>query len=210
MPEVTTLLAFVIAALVVLVIPGPGVLYVVARSVGQGYLAGWVSVLGLATGVLVHVAAATAGLSAILLTSATAFGIVQMLGAGYLIYLGVKTLRAKSESAVVETPPALSMRRLFTDGVIVSVFNPKIAVFFLAFLPQFADPTRGSVHGQVLLLGIIYVALAVMTDGTYALLAGRLRHLLRGSVLRGPLPRYVCGGLYIGLGLSAALSGRRG
>ena len=187
MPSGESLLAFVAVSLVVLLIPGPGVLYVVARSASQGYRAGVASVLGLSTGALVHVAAAAAGLSAILLTSATAFGIVKALGAGYLIYLGIRTIFAGRPTACIGIPTPLSSYRLFTDGVVVSVFNPKIAIFFLAFLPQFIDPSRGPVPQQVLLLGFIYVALALMTDGAYALLAGRLRQWLSGRVMRGPL-----------------------
>lgn len=209
MPSGTLLLGFIAASLVVLLIPGPGVLYVVARSVGQGYRAGMASVFGLSAGALVHVAAAAAGLSALLLTSATAFGIVKALGAGYLIYLGLRTIFARRQAASVGLPPPLSLRRLFTDGVVVSVFNPKIAVFFLAFLPQFVDPGRGLVAQQILLLGLIYVGLAVVTDGAYALLAGSLRHWLSGRVLQGPLPRYLTGGLYMGLGVNAALASRQ-
>jgi threonine/homoserine/homoserine lactone efflux protein len=208
MPSGTSLLGFVAVSLVVLLIPGPGVLYVVARSVGQGYRAGMVSVLGLSAGALVHVAAATAGLSAILLTSATAFGIVKILGAGYLIYLGIRTLLAGRPTASIEASTPLSSYRLFADGVVVSVFNPKIAVFFLAFLLQFVEPSRGPVEQQVLLLGIIYVALALITDGAYAFLAGSLRHWLSGGVMQGPLPRYVSGSLYLGLGVNAALADR--
>jgi threonine/homoserine/homoserine lactone efflux protein len=145
MPGDTLLLGFVAAALVVLLIPGPGVLYMVARSLGQGQRAGLVSVVGLSVGALVHVSAATAGLSAILLTSATAFGFVKTLGAGYLIYLGVRAILARDETTDVGAPSPRSLRRLFIDGVVVSVLNPKIAVFFLAFLPQFVDPSQGPV-----------------------------------------------------------------
>ena len=203
------LLGFIAASLVVLLIPGPGVLYVVARSVAQGYRAGLASVFGLSVGALVHVAAAALGLSAILLSSATAFGIVKALGAGYLIYLGISTLFGSRQSVRMEASNTLSLYRLFADGVIVSIFNPKIAVFFLAFLPQFVDPSLGSVPQQVLLLGLLYVALAFTTDGAYALLAGSLRNWLHGRGMQGKFPRYIIGSLYLGLGVNAALSGRR-
>jgi len=133
----------------------------------------------------VHVAAATAGLSAILLTSATAFGIVKALGAGYLIYLGIRTLLARQCAAGVDVSAPRSLYRLFTDGVVVSVLNPKIAVFFLAFLPQFVETSRGPIPQQVLLLGLLYVALALFTDSAYAFLAGRLRRWLGGQVIQG-------------------------
>ena len=209
MPSSTALIAFVAAAMVVLVLPGPGVLYVIARSVTQGYRAGLASVVGLSVGALVHVAAATVGLSAILLTSATAFGFVKALGAGYLIYLGLRTLFSKAPAATVDAPAAQSLYRIMTDGVIVSVFNPKIAVFFLAFLPQFADPSRGPIPQQILLLGLIYVGLALLTDGTYALLGGSARRWVSARVMQGPLPRYVSGSVYLGLGVNTALTGRR-
>jgi threonine/homoserine/homoserine lactone efflux protein len=182
MPAAESLAGFVVAALVVLVIPGPAVLYILATSLGQGRRAGLVSVLGLSAGALVHVAAATAGLSAILLASATAFTAIKLAGA---------------------------LGRIFTDGVLVSILNPKIAVFFLAFLPQFVERGRGPVPVQVLFLGLLYVGLALVTDGTYAMIAGHLRHWLSGRVLRGPVPRYASGILYIGLGIGTALTGRR-
>ena len=206
MPGSASWLGFVAAALVVLLIPGPGVLYIVARSVSQGQRAGLVSVLGLSVGALVHVAAATAGLSAILLTSATAFGVVKALGAGYLIYLGIRTLLARRVTAGVDAPAPRTLYRLFSDGVVVSVLNPKIAVFFLAFLPQFAEPGRGSVPQQVLFLGLLYVALALVTDSAYAVLAGRLRRWFGSHVIQGRTPRYASGVVYIGLGVSTAFA----
>ena len=209
MPSSTSLLGFIVASLVVLLLPGPGVLYVVARSVGQGYRAGLVSAFGLSVGAFVHVVAAAIGLSAILLTSATAFNIVKLIGAGYLIYLGIRTLFDNRPLSDIEVANSLPLYRLFTDGVIVSIFNPKIAMFFIAFLPQFVEPSRGPVAQQILLLGFIYAVLALVTDGTYATLAGHLRNWFSGRVMQGPLPRYLCGGLYLGLGVNTALTGRR-
>jgi threonine/homoserine/homoserine lactone efflux protein len=203
-----SLFGFVVAALVVLLIPGPGVLYVVTRSLSQGQRAGVVSVLGLSVGALVQVAAATMGLSAVLLASATAFEIVKTLGAAYLVYLGIRTILARPAAGTGATAPR-SSHRLFMDGVIISVLNPKIAVFFLAFLPQFVDPSRGPIPQQVLFLGILYVAMALVTDGAYALLAGRLRRWLGSRVIQGPLPRYASGTVYLGLGVSTALADRR-
>ena len=209
MPTATTLLAFLAAALALLLIPGPGVMYVVARSASQGRHAGLISALGLSAGALVHVAAATAGLSALMLASATAFGVVKAVGAGYLVYLGLNALFGRRPMPGAGTAAIVSRRRLFTDGMLVSIFNPKLAMFFLAFLPQFADPQRGPVPGQILLLGLLYATLAVVTDGTYALLAGSLRHRMSTFVMGRPLSRYLSGGLYLGLGLTAALTGRR-
>jgi threonine/homoserine/homoserine lactone efflux protein len=207
-PGSESLLGFVIAALVVLLIPGPGVLYVVARSLSQGQRAGLVSVLGLSLGALVQVAVATVGLSAILLASATAFGVVKMLGAMYLIYLGIRAILATPVNAATIATAPRSFHRVFIDGVIVSVLNPKIAMFFLAFLPQFVDPNGGPVPQQVLFLGVLYVALALVTDGAYALLAARLRQYVGSRVMGGPLPQYASGAVYLGLGVSTALTDR--
>lgn len=210
MPDPSILIAFVAAALVVLVTPGPGVLYVVTRSATQGYRAGLASVLGLSAGALAHVAAAAIGLSAILLTSATAFGIVKALGAGYLVYLGLRTLFTRQPVGDIGTLAPLPLRRLFLDGVIVSALNPKIAVFFLAFLPQFVDASAGHAARQIVLLGIVYVGLALLTDGAYALLAGSLRQWLKSFLQRSPLPRFFSGGIYIGLGIHTAFAQRQG
>lgn len=209
MIESTSLLGFIIAALVVLIIPGPGVLYIIARSISQGQRAGLISVLGLSVGALLHVAAATLGLSVILLTSATAFNIIKLLGAAYLIYMGIRVLLSRHAIVDMKSPEPQALQRLFIDGVIVSVFNPKIAVFFLAFLPQFVSPNYGSIPQQVFFLGIAYVALALITDGSYAILAGQLRHWLGNKVVQGPLPRYTSGFVYLGLGVSTALTDRR-
>jgi len=207
-PGHASLLAFVPAALVVLLLPGPGVLYVVARSVTQGRRAGLASALGLSAGALVHVGAAVVGFSALLLASSSAFGLVKACGAGYLVYLGVRTLLGRDSAVGANASSSRTLYRLFRDGVVVSVFNPKIAVFFLAFLPQFVEPGRGPIPQQVLLLGLLYVVLALCTDSAYAFLASRIRNLLQGRVVRGPLPRYAGGAIYIGLGMSTAFAQR--
>ncbi|MDQ3169107.1 MAG: LysE family translocator [Acidobacteriota bacterium] len=201
--------AFVAAALVILLIPGPGVIYIVTRSLGQGRRAGLVSVLGLSAGALVHVAAAAVGLSAILMTSAAAFTVVKLAGAGYLIYLGIRTLVSRAPGTATPHASPRPLRRLFTEGVLISVLNPKIAVFFLAFLPQFVSPGQGAVTQQIVTLGLLYVGLALITDSGYALLAGSLRQLVSDRVTQGPLPRYATGAVYIGLGVTTALGGRR-
>ena len=209
MPDVASLLGFIAASLIVLLLPGPGVLYVVARSAAQGRRAGLVSVLGLSAGALVHVAAATLGLSALLLTSATAFGLIKAVGAGYLIYLGLRMLLDRRPAGRLAAPPPRDLARLFADGVIVSLFNPKIAVFFLAYLPQFVAPSGGPIPQQIFLLGILYVTLALVTDGAYALLAGGLRPWLGRQMSGGRLPRYLGGGVFVALGLNTALAERQ-
>lgn len=203
------LIQFIAASLVVLLIPGPGVLYVVARSISQGYRAGLASVLGLSLGALVHVAAATAGLSAILLSSSTAFNVVKIVGATYLIYLGLSILLSKGVVLKTREVNKQSTLRIVTDGIVISVFNPKIALFFMAYLPQFVAHSGEDVSVQIMYLGIIYICLSIVTDGGYALSAGFIRDRLTGSFMRSPLPRCISGCMYLLLGLNAALTGRR-
>lgn len=203
------LIGFIVASLIVLLIPGPGVLYVIARSLTQGQKAGLLSVLGLSVGALVHVAAATLGLSAILLTSATAFNMVKILGAGYLIYIGLREIFKTRSNTKIDLGEIHSTHRLFIDGVIVSIFNPKIALFFIAFLPQFISPDAASLSQQILLLGLLYVALALITDSAYVFLSGYLRHWLGNRIIAGPLPQYARGLTFLGLGISTAVIDRR-
>jgi threonine/homoserine/homoserine lactone efflux protein len=202
---------FIAAAAALILTPGPAVLFIVARSAHQGARAGLVSAMGIAAGGLVHVAAAVLGVSALLASSATAFSAVKWLGAGYLVWLGVKTLRGDrdgDEATVVEPPPA-SPSRLLAQGFLVNLLNPKTALFFLAFLPQFVDPSRGDVPLQMLVLGGLFVALAVVSDCTYALLAGAIVGRLGRSVRARRRSRLFTGGVYLALGAFTALSGSR-
>ena len=209
MPEPDKLYLFVIASLVLLLTPGPAVLYIIARSVNQGRVAGIVSVLGLEFGTLFHVAAAALGISALLLSSALAFSIVKYLGAAYLIYLGVHKLLSRQETQHNEIDRRESLGQIFRQGVVVNVLNPKTALFFFAFLPQFANVSQGNIALQMLFLGCLFVVLATISDASYALLAGSLGHWLRGNrrFLKGQ--RYFAGSVYIGLGVTTALSGSR-
>jgi threonine/homoserine/homoserine lactone efflux protein len=175
--------------------------------VEQGRLAGLVSALGVHAGTLVHVAAAALGVSALLVSSAVAFEVVKYLGALYLVYLGVRKLLGWDRSVGGRALAPRSLRRLFAQGVVVNVLNPKTALFFLAFLPQFVDVSKGAVGGQILALGLIFVALGVVSDGLYAVAAGTAGAWLKrdGRLLRAE--RYVSGGVFVGLGLTAALAG---
>jgi len=199
---------FLLAALILLLTPGPAVLYIIARSMDQGRLAGFVSVLSIESGNSVHVLAATLGLSAILMSSALAFSIVKYLGAAYLIYLGIRRLLTRDQRSEIASFQKQSLRRIFSQGVLVAALNPKTALFFLAFLPQFVDPSNGSMSLQLLVLGGIFVIMAVVTDSIYALLASTAGGWLKRnrSFLRAD--RYVVGSVYIGLGVTAALSHR--
>jgi threonine/homoserine/homoserine lactone efflux protein len=211
MPDASTFALFVVAALVLLVIPGPSVLYIVARSIEGGRSAGLVSVLGVQTGAMVHIAFAAVGLSAILASSAVAFSVIKWLGAAYLVWLGLRRIfgRDEEESDVAVEPAPLS--RVFSQGVIVNTLNPKTALFFLAFLPQFVDPARGPAWTQILLLGATFVILALCSDGLYALLSGTaggwLRRRMKGATFRRG-QRFVSGGILIALGAVAVLSGK--
>jgi threonine/homoserine/homoserine lactone efflux protein len=197
---------FLLAALILLLTPGPAVLYIIARSMDQGRLAGFVSVLSIETGNSVHVLAATLGLSALLLSSALAFSIVKYLGAAYLIYLGIRRLLRRDQDHEIARFQKQSLQRIFSQGVLVAALNPRTALFFLAFLPQFVDPSAGSVTWQLLTLGGIFVMMAIVSDGTYALLASTAGGWLKRNQSFLRAERYVVGSTYIGLGVAAALA----
>jgi len=172
-------------------------------------MAGLVSVLGVATGSLVHVAAAAFGLSALLLSSAVAFSVVKYLGAAYLIYLGIRKLLVKEELQELESGREQKFSRTYLQGIVVNVLNPKTALFFFAFLPQFVDPSRGAVALQIMLLGAMFTVMGVLSDGSYALLAGTLGGWLKGNLRALRAQRYFAGTVYIGLGLTTAFADTR-
>jgi threonine/homoserine/homoserine lactone efflux protein len=210
MPSAPTLAAFAAAAAVLLVIPGPSVLYIVARSASQGRRAGLVSVAGIHTGTIVHIVAMVVGLSALVVASATAFTAVKLAGAAYLIGLGVHTLwrsRRACFGATEVRPPARSMRRIFADGVVVNVLNPKTAVFFLAFVPQFVDPARGHAVAQLVVLGAVFIGLGLVSDGSYALAGAWIGRRARRSPAAARRSDVVAGTAYLGLGLATAFAG---
>jgi threonine/homoserine/homoserine lactone efflux protein len=212
MPDPSTLALFAVAAVTLLVIPGPAVLYIVTRSVDQGRAAGLASVCGVHVGTLVHVAAAALGLSALLVSSATAYHAVRWLGAAYLIWLGIRRLLANDEDARPEMdrrPHRLGLGRIFAQGVVVNLLNPKTALFFLAFLPQFVDVSRGSVPFQVVVFGVAFVLLGLASDSAYALLASTGAGWLRRRSRVARTSRLVSGGVLISLGLTTALAGSR-
>jgi threonine/homoserine/homoserine lactone efflux protein len=209
-PSATNLGLFVSATLVLLLVPGPAVLYIFARSVEQGRSAGLVSILGIHTATLLHVVAAGVGLSALLASSALAFSVVKYVGAAYLIWLGLKKLFGQSAIPDVERGlPTRGRMRIFREGFIVNLLNPKTALFFLAFLPQFVEVGRGHVATQIAFLGILYTAIGVLTDGTYALAAGTAGNWLKRSPVYLKAERWVSGFVYIGLGLTAAFAGNQ-
>ena len=208
-PDLATLGLFCVAALALLVVPGPAVLYIVAQSIDGGRRAGLYSTLGVHLGSVVHVAAAAVGLSAILVSSATAFSVVKYAGAAYLVYLGLRQLLARRATVPLDVDRRRSPRELLTRGVVVNVLNPKTALFFLAFLPQFVDVSAGQVGLQIAFLGVVFIVVGLLSDGAYALLAGTAAEWLRRSSAFAHVQRFVSGGVFVGLGVATALSGTR-
>jgi threonine/homoserine/homoserine lactone efflux protein len=207
-PNATSIGVFSLAAILLLLTPGPAVLYIVARSVEQGRIAGLASVCGITTGTLVHVLAAALGLSALLATSALAFAVVKYAGAGYLIYIGARRIlsRTNTPPAQIELPRR-SLARLYRDGFVVNLLNPKTALFFLAFLPQFVDPSRGAVAFQITFLGLLFTLMGLTSDGLYALVAGTAGRWVKRNRPYLRWERYVTGSVFIGLGVTAAFAG---
>lgn len=202
MPDVSTILAFITAALILLIIPGPAVLYIITRSTEQGTKAGLISVCGIQAGTLVHAIAASLGVSAILMASAMAFAVLKYAGAAYLIWLGCKKIFGSKNVATQDRKPIRqSMPAIFWQGMVVNVLNPKCALFFFAFLPQFIKPAAGNVTGQVLFFGLLFTLLAFTTDGFYALAAGRLGKFLKTNTYYLKLEAYISGAIYIFLGV---------
>jgi threonine/homoserine/homoserine lactone efflux protein len=209
MIEFSRLYFFLGASLALLLVPGPAVLYITARSANQGRLAGLVSVLAIETANFLQAVAATLGLSAILLSSALAFDVVKYLGAAYLIYLGVRKLLIREEETANGDVKPESLSRIYWQGFAINLLNPKTALFYFAFLPQFVDPARGNVTAQTLLLGAIFVGMAFITDSLYALLASSLAERLRGNRNYQKGQRYFAGLVYVGLGITTALTGSK-
>lgn len=207
MPELSSISVFLLAALGLLLVPGPAVLYIVTRSVAHGRKAGLASVVGIELATLCHSMAAAFGLSAILLASSLAFSLIKYLGAGYLIYLGIRTVFSRSASPAKEDSSTPSLSQMFQRGFLVNLLNPKTALFFYAFLPQFVDPARGSSILQILLLGALFVVLATITDSTYALISSGVGRMITQRAGFQRIQKYVTGGIYISLGVAAAVSG---
>jgi len=211
MPDAATFLLFLAAASVVAVTPGPGIFYVLTRSLKGGRGEGVASTLGNSLGGLVHVAAAALGLSAVLMASATAFTVVKLAGATYLVYLGVRTLLDRADHA--DAPPTAEPARrhgdAFRQGIVVEALNPKTALFLLAFLPQFVDP-QGNVALQILMLGCLSVSLNTVVDLVVACFAGPLGRRLRESARLRRRQRRFTGCALVGLGAYVAVSGEHG
>ncbi len=209
MNEPSSLIVFIGASIALLLLPGPAVLYITARSASQGRMAGFVSVLAIEAANLAQAIAAGLGLSAILLSSALAFDVVKYLGAAYLIYLGIRKLLTKEEAGAGQEVKRESLSQIFWQGFVVNILNPKTALFFFAFLPQFVNPAKGNVALQTLSLGVLFVALAFVTDNVYAFAAGSLAEKLNTNAKFQKGQKYFAGLIYIGLGVTTALTGSR-
>lgn len=206
MPSGTAIALFALASLALAVVPGPAVTYVVTQSVDKGRRAGLASAAGVASGGLVQVTAATAGLSALIASSATAFTAVKLAGAAYLVAVGIRRILERDDAAAEPRPAPL--REIWAQGVVVNVLNPKTALFLVAFLPQFVDPHRGAVWTQVAFLGCLFSLVAFSSDVTYALISDALSTRLRRGMRAFSMQRYVTGSIFVALGVAAALAHR--
>lgn len=204
-PTGTALCAFLAATLVLALTPGPGVVFIVTRTLAQGRAAGLASVAGVALGNLTNAVGASIGLAALFAASSLAFTVVRWAGAAYLVWLGIQALRQPAAVADAAAPARATPRTLFRDGFFVALLNPKTTLFFAAFIPQFLRPD-GSQAAQALTLSILFVAIAAVTDSGYALLAGWMKPLLRSTAGKG---RYLSALVYFALGLYAAFGGSR-
>jgi threonine/homoserine/homoserine lactone efflux protein len=209
MPTIETIMLFMGAALALNVTPGPSIAYVMSRSFGQGRTAGLVSALGLGTGSLLHAIAATLGLSAIVTYSPAAYAVVKYLGAAYLVYLGVSLLRQRALQLTDAVLPNLSLSRVYWQGLLTEILNPKIALFFLSFLPQFVDPARGSVARQTLFFGLLFHVTGVPINMLVAVTGSGIAAWFSRNRLFERTRNWLAGIVLIGLGVRLALSERR-
>lgn len=208
-PPLPVFATFVAASLILAITPGPGVLYIVTRSLAQGRHAGLASVGGVALGNLGNAIGASLGLATLFAVSSIAFTVVKYCGALYLIYLGVRMLRSPRSTVHARALSSTPARRIFRDGFFVALLNPKTAVFFGAFLPQFMAAGAAPIL-QAVTLGSLFVAIAAITDAVYALAAGTLSPMLAHARGVNMFSRYLAGSTYIGLGIGTALTGSQG
>lgn len=203
-------LVFFSAALALNLSPGPDLLYVLSRTLAGGWRIGVASACGVCSGALVHVAAAALGISAILATSALAFTVVKYVGAAYLLYLGIQALRSAGDGmrATLEAGPRTSAWQAYRQGILVDILNPKAAIFFMAFLPQFVRPEQGAIALQLLVLGVLVVVVAIVVECLLVLLANRASAALRRNRKLGQWLDRLLGSILIGLGIRLGLSER--
>lgn len=204
MIDISSLIPFAVAVVLLALTPGPDMLYIMARSAGQGRKAGVVSALGVGLGIVVHTIAAAIGLSAILMASAHAYDLVKYAGAIYLIYLGIRMFLSGRSLLASTSVEGKSLRRIFTQAIFVNILNPKVALFFLAFLPVFVNPSLGNVTFQFLFYGTLFNVIGSGINIIIALLAGTIDALLRKNERLLNVQRWATGGIFIALGLRLA------
>lgn len=201
-------LLFLFASIVLLVTPGPAIIYIVARSMSQGTMAGLVAAVGMHVGTIIHVLAAAYGASQLLMTSATAFNVVKYLGAAYLIFLGLRSFFSKTEMVGNPQQQRKKLYTIFKESVVVNTLNPKIALFFFAFLPQFVNTQSDiSVSTQIIILGLIFIAIGIISDGLFAMFAGALGDRFKRTGIN--YGKYITGTVFTGLGIVTALAKRQ-
>lgn len=209
MPDGTTLLIVAVASLALVVIPGPAVIYILTRSVSQGRNAGLVSAVGVNLGSSIHVLAAVAGLTVLLANSATAYTVVKWTGVAYLAWIGIRTLMADDATFAKPQLEETALRRIFIQGVLVNMLNPKVAIFFIAFLPQFVDSSAPNATMQTLVLGMTLVSIGLVSDAIYALAGGSIGDVLRRRRSAVKATRIAAGSVYLALAGVAAITGTK-
>lgn len=215
MPELSTLLLFAVSTFLVAITPGPDQIYIATRSMAQGLGAGFVSALGIYTGILLHIGAVVFGLSVVLAASPVAFAVMQICGSSYLIYLGIRALLESNSPTntpleTLITPQEINLLRIYLDGIIINILNPKAMLFFLAFLPQFVDPSLGNIRVQMLYLGLVAIIVGFPVDAGIGLLFATLKNWLERHhqfrTIAMSLGKWFTGIVFIGLGLNTAYS----
>jgi len=210
MPSLENFLLFVVASILLVLTPGPNLLYLVSRTLCQGRIAGLVSLAGTTTGFVVHILAASLGLSAVFLAVPVAYDVLRWAGAAYLVYLAWDSIRAGGVGLFApRTLPAAAPANLFRMGILTSILNPKVALFYLALFPQFIDPTRGSVLGQSLVLGATQIVIAVIGDTMFVLAAAVIARWLATRPLWAAAQRWVLAGVFVAIAAKLALDERR-
>jgi len=207
MPTLTTLFLLVTITVLVCIVPGPDMLYIISRSTGQGRSTGVVSCLGIATGGLLQTTAVALGISSLFLVVPIAYDIIKYVGAAYLVYLGIRFILSREEMLASSHDGKADFRKAFLQGSLTTLLNPKVALFYVAFLPQFVDPTRGHVPLQLLILGLLFNITSLAVDTSVALLASLLGTWLKRRSGAAKLIHWLTGSVLVGLGVRLAFSG---
>ena len=209
MPDVSQLAAFALASLLLAITPGPDLIYVIMRGAAQGKRVGVTAAAGLCTGIIGHTAFCVIGLSALVAASATAFTVLKFAGAAYLVYLAIRMWRSNDALDLTDTLHTAPLGAIFRQSVIMNLVNPKVALFFLAFLPQFVDPAAGPVAVQFALLGVIFMLAGFFVMGSAGLGAGHLRRYLATNARTSRYLRFGAGAVFFGLGVRLAFAESR-